>query len=857
MDVWEDITSADAPIVFSGPTLSFVLTKRSASQTNTSASWGGKPLDAITAADGDLLGKTVLDAVQEPDYATVAALAPPALLPRRSCGDFQLGDGQTFVGSRVASEKHAFSATGEMSYSSVNQAYHLANHALLLNRTRSGLLGDWLLAPFWRWTLPNGDSAEQLAFAPGEGTSERPLDTSAPQPVWLRFLNISASGELRYVHYVDTYETYPAYCSVAPDGGFPTQLECDAAGAEGFYTALLAFARYWNSTLGSEEPMEVEVPREGDSHETFTVDAFAKHSIARLMVTRRDHFFPRYGAPPDAYGAPMIDGFQDVFVADLATYLEHGFLSTARGVFDNYFTFYVRSHARVNYRGPEVSMGRNVDARACACAHARFNPPGRPVWVMHLTLINHHHWSLNARPFTVSRCAQLAQYGRILTLAAQYYRVTADDELLLKHASKLLSFSSMLLHRRRAAQLLPRSDPSYGMIRGVDESDELFTAWSREGSELPHFSFSLEAWRGFHEIGPIWQHLGSIHARVDLMAAGETLVNETAPLLADVRRAIDKSAVPVGSGLFCHPYVAGEGACADMNRDGPAPHARVSGTKYPYNPRASEPWRSYSGMLYSGGLNSSTVNMIVQHNLNRSKLSRIGVWSGGPGFDNRLMGFTAQGHGYGLLQHDLIAPLLLLLYSLMAHVCSRGTWTCFESRGLPDFPPAGGYATPSQAVVPLLLKWMLVFETPPALSDDERSDPNAVHLVLCRGIPRAWLRDGQRVVVRNAPTSLGVRLNLTLHSTIGGTVPSVSVSVSTSAMGKTLDNAKVLRIALRLRMPGSWQMSAVVMDGAAWPEFDAATETVMLPPIRRDAVKPKLRPPGWLSMHSLNVMFQQ
>ena len=135
--------------------------------------------------------------------------------------------------------------------------------------------------------------------------------------------------------------------------------------------------------------------------------------------------------------------------------------------------------------------------------------------------------------------------------------------------------------------------------------------------------------------------------------------------------------------------------------------AHVSGTTAPYNARASEPWvralavwpcshrsggfshrstrglethvaqRSYSGMLYSGGLGAQTVKArhhenhphatllpplllrcqlvgpvraqeIAMYNQRHAKLSRLGVWGGGGGFFNMLMAFTEQGHGYGL-----------------------------------------------------------------------------------------------------------------------------------------------------------------------------------------------------------------
>ena len=118
--------------------------------------------------------------------------------------------------------------------------------------------------------------------------------------------------------------------------------------------------------------------------------------------------------------------------------------------------------------------------------------------------------------------------------------------------------------------------------------------------------------------------------------------------------------------------------------------ANVSGTSGPYNGRASEPWRSYSGMLYSGAVDAKTVGEIVTYNQNHSKLSHLGIWSGvrhtviagtSPelhsskckqsscgqvgGFRNQFMSFTEQGHGYGLVQHGFAREFLLQLYAEM------------------------------------------------------------------------------------------------------------------------------------------------------------------------------------------------
>ena len=42
-----------------------------------------------------------------------------------------------------------------------------------------------------------------------------------------------------------------------------------------------------------------------------------------------------------------------------------------------------------------------------------------------------------------------------------------------------------------------------------------------------------------------------------------------------------------------------------------------------------------------------------------------------------------------LLQHEMVEPFLLQLYAEMAHDCTRGSWTCFESRVSPPTPIRG------------------------------------------------------------------------------------------------------------------------------------------------------------------------
>ena len=221
-----------------------------------------------------------------------------------------------------------------------------------------------------------------------------------------------------------------------------------------------------------------------------------------------------------------------------------------------------------------------------------------------------------------------------------------------------------------------------------------------------------------------------------------------------------------------------------------------------------------------------------------------------------------------------IREFLLQLYAEMAHDCTRGTWTCFESRGIPDWTPAGGYTTPSQSIVPLHLKWALVFEDPlptttaaaaaaaavrqgqqtaegADLSDDAvptaggggGGDGGGAQLTLCKGCPRSWLNNGERIAVGGAPTSFG-RVSFNITSKLQPPSPSstatdatVEASVLLAAPAHAAAAAAAAgaaaaappSVALTLRAPAGFVMSGVTVNGKASTDFDSAAETVAVP----------------------------
>jgi hypothetical protein len=176
-----------------------------------------------------------------------------------------------------------------------------------------------------------------------------------------------------------------------------------------------------------------------------------------------------------------------------------------------------------------------------------------------------------------------------------------------------------------------------------------------------------------------------------------------------------------------------------------------------------------------------------------------------------LAGFLSYGHGYGLIQHDMIREALLLLYSDMAHQYTRGTWTAPETRSILPDQGIAPYCTPAQLVVALLTKWLLVFE-----------DPKSETVWLGKAAPREWLEDGKSIAVERAPTRWG-RLSFKVTSQIvSGTI----------AIQLTLPPGFAATTKLRLRAPKNAQLKSVTVNGKAWDQFDAGSETIMIPPIK-------------------------
>jgi hypothetical protein len=107
-----------------------------------------------------------------------------------------------------------------------------------------------------------------------------------------------------------------------------------------------------------------------------------------------------------------------------------------------------------------------------------------------------------------------------------------------------------------------------------------------------------------------------------------------------------------------------------------------------------------------------------------------------------ILGFISYGYAQTLLRLDRIEEYILFLYAHRYHDHSRGSWTAGEVSGITGDDAL--FCIPAQQTIPLLVRWMLVFED----SDQDR-------LYFGRGLPRAWVGAGKRISIEKAPTRWG------------------------------------------------------------------------------------------------------
>jgi hypothetical protein len=325
------------------------------------------------------------------------------------------------------------------------------------------------------------------------------------------------------------------------------------------------------------------------------------------------------------------------------------------------------------------------------------------------------------------RGPETAQFGLTLFLIAHYYDLTGDRALLLKHREKIEATATLLAELHDEGLALPAGDRGYGLIHGWCESDSCLapdpSVWWK-----PYYANSAFAVRGWRDIAATWRKLNSPGAEAKA-AEWEHRASQLHDQLlksvdANTKRDLTPPYVPILPGS---PYTFREA----MEKE------RPSEQQWPH--------RCYAEFLQANVLPEPTANAVVD-TMRAYGATTIGVVAnvGRPNpYDRAILGFISYGYAQMLLRLGRIEEYILFMYAHRYHDHSRGSWTAGEVTGI----DGGGaiFCIPAQQTIPLLVRWMLVFED---------ADKDELHCG--RAIPRDWVATGRPIAIEKAPTRYGL-----------------------------------------------------------------------------------------------------
>ena len=324
------------------------------------------------------------------------------------------------------------------------------------------------------------------------------------------------------------------------------------------------------------------------------------------------------------------------------------------------------------------------------------------------------------------RGPETAQFGLTLSLVARYYNYTQDSELLHKHRKKIEAAALLLQELHEESLQLTPSDPGYGLIHGWCESDSCLMpnpdVWWK-----PYFANSAFAVRGWRDIAAVWRRLKVSDATVKADSWARSSDQLRGALIKSIDANTKHGVQP--------PYI------------GPLPGASLTfweSLKQEHPSEQGWPHRCYAELLQPGIIPDEQANLVIDC-MRAYGATTLGVVANveQPHSTGRdLLGFISYGYAQALLRLDRIEEYILFIYAHRYHVHSRGSWTAGEVTGITGDDAL--FCIPSQQTIPLLLRWMLVFE-----------DWDADCLYFGRALPRQWIATGKPIAIENAPTRWG------------------------------------------------------------------------------------------------------
>lgn len=392
------------------------------------------------------------------------------------------------------------------------------------------------------------------------------------------------------------------------------------------------------------------------------------------------------------------------------------------------------------------------------------------------------------------RGPETGQFGLTLSLIARYHNYTGDSALLRKHREKIEATAALLAGLHDEALQLPTSDPGYGLIHGWCESDSCLmpepSVWWK-----PYFSNSAFAVRGWRDFAATWDKLGTSGGKTLAHSLNRRAEQLHKQLVASIDANLRRDMSP--------PYI------------GPLPGAKLTfleslKTQHP----SEQQWvhRCYAELLQPGVLPAAQANAVIDC-MRAYGSTTIGVVANveRPHPSGRdILGFISYGYAKELLRLDRIEEYILFLYSHRYHDHSRGSWTAGEVSGITG--DGALFCIPAQQTIPLLVRWMLVFE-----------DADEDTLYVGRALPRAWIATGKPISIKGAPTRWG-RVDYHVAPRRD------SELVGTIAIEGTGELPK--NIQARFRVPEGKQIAGFTVNGKAVTTAGKNKDTAVIAPHR-------------------------
>jgi hypothetical protein len=325
----------------------------------------------------------------------------------------------------------------------------------------------------------------------------------------------------------------------------------------------------------------------------------------------------------------------------------------------------------------------------------------------------------------------VSEYGEALALSARCARLTGDTDWLLSHLPKLdLVADRLLTELKDSRKKYAHSDLRYGLLYGSPEAD------TRKDKRV-WFAGNIWCWRGLKEMGKLLEKVGEKRQNAVLSQRAKKLLTAAASLRKHTLSALERSIKGDGDPAFIPTYVGFDiPPFAKMTQD-----TLSNYTNYRY-------WLE---MLSGGLLNDRMRDAILDY-----RRTHGGELLAMTRFSTNVDNWPYCHIAWGLIDAGRREHYQLGFFAHLAHHQTQGTFTAYEQVAVigskeSDYSErsyGAHYCVPSEVVVPIMLKWMMVFE-----------DHDNNELWLARAVPLSWFDDGFEI--SQAPTRWG-KINLTV-----------------------------------------------------------------------------------------------